>query len=190
MLDVLERNGEIRSAVFSPDGQHIVTISRERKPMVWDTQGNKLATIRGNDGFVWSAEFSPDGQQILTASDDGSAKIWDLAGNKLASYNGHTDNVSSAIFSPDGRYILTTSDDKTVKLWPTYPSLDDKVAVAHSRMERGFTEEECYRYFRDDMDSCPRTVDEVWGMVNDAETGERDIKPFALSRCIAPGGMS
>ena len=58
--------GFVESAVFSPDGQHIVTASLDKTARVWDaSNGQLLATLQGHTGSVNSAVFSPDGQLSL-----------------------------------------------------------------------------------------------------------------------------
>ncbi|MEI6778677.1 MAG: hypothetical protein WCK70_17390, partial [Chloroflexales bacterium] len=105
------------SAVFSPDGQRILTASTDHTARLWDAQGQILATLKGHTGFVTSAIFSPDGQRILTASDDNTVRLWDATGMPLATLSGHTRGVRSAVFSPNGQRILTASDDNTARLW-------------------------------------------------------------------------
>ncbi|MBK8905449.1 MAG: WD40 repeat domain-containing protein [Anaerolineaceae bacterium] len=104
------------SAVFSPDGQTILTASSDGTARLWDRQGNTLAILRGHDGTVNSAVFDPDGQTILTAGDDGTARLWDRQGNTLAILRGHDGTVNSAVFDPDGQTILTAGDG-TARLW-------------------------------------------------------------------------
>ncbi len=113
----LKHEGEVRNAVFSPDGSKILTVSEVNTAKLWDLQGNILSYLRGHTDRVWSAVFSPDGRKILTASSDKTAKLWDLQGKLLADLKGHADRVISADFSPDSSKILTASDDTTAKLW-------------------------------------------------------------------------
>ncbi len=101
----------ITSAVFSPDGRHILTASSDGTARLWDREGNQLAVFEGHKDSVNSAVFSPDGQQILTASFDKTARLWDREGNQLAVFVGHKYFVKSAMFSPDGQQILTSSHD-------------------------------------------------------------------------------
>ena len=92
--------------------------------------------------------------------------------NKIQTYNhqyrhtlnGHTDGVNTAGFSPDGRQIVTASSDGSVKMWAIYPSIGEKVAVARARLVNGFSDEECRRFYRDDLDSCPQTLDQLFAL--------------------------
>jgi WD40 repeat protein len=114
-----DHSGPVYSAVFSPDGQDILTASRDQTARIWNaTNGQLLATLQGHAGPVYSAIFSPDGQRILTASADGTARVWNASSGQLSvALRGHAGPVYSAIFSPDGQRILTASDDGTARVW-------------------------------------------------------------------------
>jgi WD40 repeat protein/CHAT domain-containing protein len=108
----------VNSAVFSPNGSQILTVSEDRIARLWDTQGHLLAEFPlGHEAEVKSIVFSPDGRQFLTASHDETARLWDLQGNLLAEFRGHKERLKSAVFSPDGSQILTESLDNTARLW-------------------------------------------------------------------------
>jgi WD40 repeat protein len=108
----------VTSAVFSPDGQTILTASFDGTARLWDGQGSELAALRGHRhrSAVWSAIFSPDGETILTASSDWTTWLWDRQGNELAVLRGHVGSVI-AVFSPNGQTILTAGTDGTARLW-------------------------------------------------------------------------
>ena len=111
--------GEIWSAVFSPDGQRVLTASADTTARLWETASGKVSvTFEGHTGEVRSAVFSPDGKRVLTASEDATARLWEAdSGKLLAIFQGHTGKVCSAIFSPDGQRVLTASEDMTARLW-------------------------------------------------------------------------
>ena len=101
----------LESAVFSADGQQVLTASGDGTSKAWSaSSGECLRTLEGHAISVDSAVFSPDGQQLLTASDDKTAKVWSAAsGECLRTLEGHTGWVHSAVFSPDGQQVLTAS---------------------------------------------------------------------------------
>ncbi len=117
-IEVLQQNGYVIAAAFSPDGQLIVTASYDHTARVWSAaDGHLLATLR-HDGELEDTEFSPDGQRIVTASADHTARVWSSAdGRLLAVLTGHTDKVQHAEFSPDGQRIVTASRDRTARVW-------------------------------------------------------------------------
>ena len=117
LIALIDHTSSVSSAVFSPDGQRILTASADNTARLWNTAGTPLSTLSGHTASVWSAVFSPDGQRILTASADKTARLWDAAGTPLSTLSGHTEYVWSAVFSPDGQRILTASGDGTARLW-------------------------------------------------------------------------
>jgi WD40 repeat protein len=70
----------VAHAVFSTDGERIVTASSDRTARIWAADGTAIATLQGHEDHVNAAAFSPDGQRIVTASLDGTARVWSLAG--------------------------------------------------------------------------------------------------------------
>ncbi len=157
----------VNSAIFNIDGNMILTAGNDNTAALWDLQGNEIASFEGHILGVNSAVFNPDGNMILTASDDGTAKLWDLRGNEIASFEGHIWGVNSAVFDPAGDMVLTASSDGTAKLWPVYPTLQSKMEVAQERLSRGFTDAECIRFFSDDRNNCPQTVEAVFALFAD-----------------------
>ncbi|MGB6355718.1 MAG: AAA family ATPase, partial [Steroidobacteraceae bacterium] len=109
----------VRSAVYSPDGTHILTASYDKTARIWDARtGAQLAVLFGHDGEVASAAYSPGGARIVTSSLDKTARIWDArTGAQLAVLSGHGAELRSAAYSPDGAHIVTASYDKTARVW-------------------------------------------------------------------------
>jgi WD40 repeat protein len=56
-------SGSVKSVAFSPDGEQVVSGSRETVRL-WDaTTGVSLQTLEGHSNDVYSVVFSPDGKQ-------------------------------------------------------------------------------------------------------------------------------
>ena len=87
----------VLSAVFSADGQRVVTVSADKTALVWDaTSGRQIVRLDGHDCSVLSASFSPDGQRVVTASQDNTARVWDVAsGSLIARLDGNRDSFGS-----------------------------------------------------------------------------------------------
>jgi WD40 repeat protein/DNA-binding winged helix-turn-helix (wHTH) protein len=130
-LSILNHDNRVLNAVFSPDGQRILTASEDNTARMWNTaDGRLLAVLSGHLDRVHCAIFSPEGQRILTTSDDHTARIWNTADGTLeAILKGHTREVRSAAFSSNGLHILTASYDETVRIWNTAGRL---LGVIHS----------------------------------------------------------
>ncbi len=114
-----EQLSYFNTAVFSPDGKYIVTVSNDSTATVWDAgSGKQVTEALKHKSRVRSAIFSPDGKYIITVSSDKTARVWDArTGKQVAEPLEHEGNINSAAFSPDGRYIVTVSNDSTATVW-------------------------------------------------------------------------
>ncbi|MDX1417493.1 MAG: hypothetical protein R3293_25030, partial [Candidatus Promineifilaceae bacterium] len=66
-LAVLIQPEYLRNAVFSPDGQQVLTSGGpDFRLMLWDLEGNVLTLFRGHSRNVRDIVFSPDGQKIIS----------------------------------------------------------------------------------------------------------------------------
>jgi WD40 repeat protein/tetratricopeptide (TPR) repeat protein len=120
--------GSQRSIFFhlalSPDGQHAVTASKEKR--------QQTAVLFGHQNRVWFAEFSLNGQKVVTASQDKTARIWNaITGEPLLILYGHQGNIWSAKFSPDSQKIVTASEDMTARLWDANTGQQLAVLIGH-----------------------------------------------------------
>src|SRR5262249_5980614 len=96
-------SNSVQRVRFSPDGQQVLSISKESIARVWDLNGNLLATL-AHKGQIHSAEYDPSGARIVTASADGTARIWNATnGLALTAPLQHGGPVYCAEFSFDGR---------------------------------------------------------------------------------------
>ena len=115
---------EVYSAVFSHDGNLIVTAAGEEAntigtATVWNVDTGKRVWTFGHRGEVYLATFSCDDALVLTASGDGTAAL--LSSNDgSASFilDGHAGHpVNRAEFSPDGLLVVTASTDAKGCIW-------------------------------------------------------------------------
>lgn len=121
-------------ATFSPRGDRILTMSRDRTARVWDpVTGRELAVLRGHTDDLSSARFSPDGAQVMTTSEDRTARIWDATtGKQITALIGHTRGVKSAAYSPDGTRVVTASSDRSARIWDVATGHEVLAFVRHS----------------------------------------------------------
>ena len=73
------------SAIFSPDGASVRTVSWDQTAKIWSSPaGECRSALYGHEDLVYFAVFSPDGGSVLTASRDQTAKIWSSVRGDLA----------------------------------------------------------------------------------------------------------
>ncbi len=108
------------SAVFSPNGEQILTTGTDSCARTWDViTGRQIGRVIKNPDDVESAIYSPEGKEVLTISSGKTVYIWNLlSGLLLGKALEHKEKITSAVFSPDGKQVLITSDrDSTANLW-------------------------------------------------------------------------
>ncbi|NRB52164.1 MAG: caspase family protein [Saprospiraceae bacterium] len=108
---------DITSISFSPDGQQVLTGSRDQTAILWSITGDQLVVLSGHNNVIFAVAFSPKEKILATASADQTIKLWDLEGNVLKTFSGHTSWIKSLQFSPSGKELLSGSLDQTAKLW-------------------------------------------------------------------------
>ena len=115
-----------------------------------------LYQIGGHGGKVTGTAFNPDGTLLATSGHDGTVKLWDMEdGEELLTLAKRSQPVSGVDISPDGDRLVAAGSDGRLSIHPI--SVEVTMAVAQSRLSRGFTDEECRTYLH--LDACPAASD-------------------------------
>jgi WD40 repeat protein/serine/threonine protein kinase len=117
-------NSACLRAVFSPDGERLVSAVWDNTVQAWDWRDEQeILSLRGHTDVVMALAFSADGRRLFSAGFDGTVRLWNATplsedplgrGRRL---QGHHEAQLSVGFSPDQRYLATVSMDGTAKLW-------------------------------------------------------------------------
>ncbi len=114
-----ELGGTIKSVVFSPNGEQVLSVGDQ--VVIWDAStGRELRRLQAYAAN--SAAYSPDGKHIVTAESDGIARIWDTTtGEELYRFTIQTrlptNEALLARYRPDGKNIVTAHSDNSVRIW-------------------------------------------------------------------------
>jgi WD40 repeat protein len=105
--------------------------------------------------MVNSVAYSHDGTRLASGSADGTAKVWDATnGELLLTISTHPIGVGHVLFSLDDRRLITSNWDNTVRIHTL--DLDELIELAHERLTRGLTEEECRQFLH--VETCPESA--------------------------------
>ena len=108
------------TVVYSPDGRHILSGSRDGFVIVWDstTGGILFGPFATHSNSVWSISFHPSGETFITGSSDKTLTIWNAINFKPIHKNIHVHGASvySVQYSPDGASLLSAEEDGTLRL--------------------------------------------------------------------------
>ena len=116
---IIQDQYSINSIDISPDGNHIVSGSKDKTVEIWDfNSGSIVNTLKGHEKEVNTVKISPNGKYIVSGSNDKTIKIWDFStGNLIKTLVGHTMEVNALLITSDNNYIISGSKDKNIIIW-------------------------------------------------------------------------
>jgi WD40 repeat protein len=109
----------VRQALFTPDGQSIVTAALDGAARRWNARTGRLEwTFLGHRDGIWSAQVDRTGERLLTASADGTARVWRARQQRYVRALRVPGSVLvHASFAPDGGRIATIDRKGKVQVW-------------------------------------------------------------------------
>lgn len=106
----------VRDAVYSPDGQVIVSAHGDGTIRFW--RGSTATTRNAHNESATAVDFTPDGQYVASVGRDNDVKIWRVSDAELVqTLTGHTGALRDVEFSPDGTRLATASEDRSIRIW-------------------------------------------------------------------------
>jgi WD40 repeat protein len=118
LLAPLKHRDGVEQAVFSLDGVHVATASRDLTARVWDARtGRALSPLLRHDSGVDCVAFSPDGLWLATGCFDGEVRIWDWStGEVLIHPVNENARIASLQFVADRGYLLVKTISGAARL--------------------------------------------------------------------------
>ncbi len=110
-LDLLTgHTAQVKSIVFSPDGETLAIGSEDNTIQLWDTKTHKLnAKCIGHEKDVNLLVFSPDSKMLVSTSKDWKMRLWDVqTGKSLKTITGcGAEDMYAITYTLDGAMFLT-----------------------------------------------------------------------------------
>ncbi|MFO7539731.1 MAG: protein kinase [Chloroflexota bacterium] len=145
--------GRIHNLRFSPDNRYLLTSGGAGHLALWDAgSGELVRSLSGHTSTVIRATFSLDGKVVASSSGgDASVRLWDVAsGDNLLILTTDVAQAESA-FSPDGTTLYASNQAGELRVYAV--QLEALVSLAHARLTRSLTAEECRQYLH--LADCP-----------------------------------
>ncbi len=110
---------------YAPDGQHLITGSRDAHLKVWDAE-HEYSLIKDVPAHMFAINdivFRADGAYLATASMDKSIKIWQADTLRLvkvvdrARHAGHATSINRLLWMPGNDWLVSASDDRSISVW-------------------------------------------------------------------------
>ena len=111
--------GSITEAIFSPDGQTLITgsIGNDRYIQFWDATTLALLKTYPQQPNIFGLAMTPDGNTLLAAVRN-YVKAWDVAsGQELWNVKGPALDINMIAVSPNGRLVATANKEGTIMLF-------------------------------------------------------------------------
>ena len=127
----------IRSIVFTPNGEQLISAGYEKEISVWQRQGNRFSLQKTwlAPDKVWAIAVSPDGNTLASGGLDNIITLWELArGTAKTTLKKHTRTIAERglSFSAKGDLLASASYDGTAIIWQAATGKVIQVLTGHT----------------------------------------------------------
>ncbi|KAF9010086.1 WD40 repeat-like protein [Cyathus striatus] len=120
-VGVLEANGGISAASFSPDGKYLVVGDTTGRLVLYDPKEKTTVTSRWSfhSARVNSLTWTPDSQHIASGSLDSYIYIWSIKRlmKNIPIKLAHPGGVNGVLWKEDGKTLVSSGADGCIRTW-------------------------------------------------------------------------
>ncbi|QEG41060.1 WD40 repeat domain-containing protein [Roseimaritima ulvae] len=110
-------DGRIRDLIFMPGSDLMVSVSEDRKVVVFDSLGGEVLHSIPVPGCKLFTVAALDSTRVAVGGADNLVRIVDISrGTILHSLPGHTGSI--AVLKANGKYLFSGGFDATIRRWP------------------------------------------------------------------------
>ena len=114
----VQHEGIINDALFSRDGQFLITGDEKGNLRIWEASTGKLHKEFAFGTRLWDLNTSPDGMWLSIARDDNIVSLFDLTDLEEAPYNiKRSSKIFTTAFSPDSAWLAVGESNGDVIIW-------------------------------------------------------------------------
>jgi len=118
IVRILKQEGEIGRIAFSPDGQSLISSSRDKSARVWDLNTGGLISEASFSDWCFPVAFSPKGDRVAAGARDGQVKVWNTYSGKIINSFYLSENIPMLLnFLPNSKSLIVVYLDGTIVTW-------------------------------------------------------------------------
>ncbi|MBD1851715.1 AAA-like domain-containing protein [Leptolyngbya sp. FACHB-711] len=118
IVSMMQGQGRILNAWFSPEGNRLLTFSSAGTIQEWNLQSFNYYPLQGTSSdFMPSTDVNGAADRVIGISAEGKAQLWDTAGRRLTTLDTSGQSYLQTQFSQDGQVIAIAGQEGLIRLW-------------------------------------------------------------------------